>query len=320
MSHANARLTPAGRLLLVQRVAAGEPQAEVARQMNLSRGTVAKWWGRWVEHGDCGLADRSSRPRRSPRRTDAKTEERICRLRRSTKRGPVYLSARTGVPASTVWRVLRRHGLNRLDRIDRPTGRVIRRYERSAPGELVHLDIKKVAKIPPGGGWRTHGRQSPQARRSRRGPRRGGYTYLHVAVDDYSRVAYVEALDNETAATLVQFWARAQDWFWANDMPVDAVMTDNGANFCSGLFAEQLAQRRITHLRTRPYRPQTNGKAERFNRTLSDEFLYNRRFRSETDRRIRLKRWIHDYNCHRHHTAVGGPPASRANNLTRTDS
>ena len=243
MSHANARLTPAGRLLLVQRVAAGEPQAEVARQMKLSRGTVAKWWRRWLEHGDRGLVDRSSRPRRSPRRTDAKTEERICRLRRTTKRGPAYLSARTGVPASTVWRVLRRHGLNRLDRIDRPTGRVIRRYERSAPGELVHLDIKKVAKIPPGGGWRAHGRQSPQARRSRRarGPRRGGYTYLHVAVDDYSRVAYVEALDNETAATLVQFWARAQDWFWANDMPVDAVMTDNGANFCSRLFAKLLA-------------------------------------------------------------------------------
>ena len=148
MSHANARLTPAGRLLLVRRVAAGEPQAEVARQMRLSRGTVAKWWGRWVEHGDAGLVDRSSRPNRSPRRTDAATEERICRLRRSTKRGPAYLSARTGVPASTVWRVLRRHGLNRLDRLDRPTGRTIRRYEKAAPGELVHLDIKKVAKIP----------------------------------------------------------------------------------------------------------------------------------------------------------------------------
>ena len=321
MSHGNARLTPAGRLLLVRRVAAGEPQAEVARQMRLSRGTVAKWWGRWVEFGDAGLVDRSSRPLRSPRRTDAGTEERICRLRRSTKRGPAYLSARTGVPASTVWRVLRRHGLNRLDRLDRPTGRTIRRYEKAAPGELVHLDIKKVAKIPPGGGWRAHGRGSPKARRSRRSGRSGGggYTYLHVAVDDYSRVAYVEACDNETATTLAGFWTRAQDWFWANDMPVDAVMTDNGPNFCSGLFAELLARRRIAHLRTRPYRPQTNGKAERFNRTLAEEFLYARRFRSENERRIRLKRWIHDYNCHRHHTAVGGPPASRANNLTRTD-
>lgn len=230
----------------------------------------------------------------------------------------MYLSARTGLPAATIWRVLQRNGLNRLPRIDRPTGRVIRRYERSAPGELVHLDVKKVGQIPPGGGWRIHGRNSAQARRSKR-RRPVGYTYIHVAIDDYSRVAYVEAHDNETAATLVRFWRRAQDWFWANDMPVDEVLTDNGPNFVSDAFADLLAERAIRHRRTRPYRPQTNGKAERFNRTLADEFLYNFRFRSESERRIRLKRWIHDYNCHRHHTAVGGPPASRANNLTRTD-
>ena len=221
-----------------------------------------------------------------------------------------------GVPAATVWRILARNGLNRLAWIDRPTGRVIRRYERSSPGELVHLDVKKVGQIPPGGGWRIHGRGSAQAKRKRRPV---GYTYLHVAIDDYSRVAYVEAHDNETAKTLVKFWRRAQDWFWSNDMAVDEVLTDNGPNFVSDAFAEVLAQRRILHRRTRPYRPQTNGKAERFNRTLADEFLYNLRFRSESERRIRLRRWVHDYNCHRHHTAVGGPPASRANNLTRTD-
>ena len=202
--------------------------------------------------------------------------------------------------------------------MDRPTGTVIRRYERSSPGELVHLDVKKVGKVPPGGGWRVHGRGSPKAKRKRR--RRLGYTYLHVAVDDYSRVAYVEAHDNETADTLLGFWRRAQDWYWSNDMAVDEVLTDNGPNFTSNKFAELLAQRRITHRRTRPYRPQTNGKAERFNRTLADEFLYNYRFRSQTDRRVRLRRWDHDYSCHRHHTAVGGPPASRAHNLTRTDS
>ena len=139
---------------------------------------------------------------------------------------------------------------------------MIRRYERSSPGELVHLDVKKVGQIPPGGGWRIHGRNSAQARRSKR---------------------------------------------------------SNGPNFVSDAFADQLAERRIVHRRTRPYRPQTNGKAERFNRTLADEFLYNFKFRSESERRIRLKRWVHDYNCHRHHTAVGGPPASCANNLTRTD-
>ncbi len=143
MSHANARLTPAGRLLLVERIEAGTTQAEVARQMGLSRGTVAKWWHRYQAEGAAGLVDRSSRPHRSPRRTAGKVEERICRLRRSTKRGPAYLSVRTGVPPSTIWRVLKRHGLNRLSWMDRPTG-LIRRYERTAPGELVHLDVKKV--------------------------------------------------------------------------------------------------------------------------------------------------------------------------------
>ena len=293
------------------------PQAHVARQMGLSRGTVAKWWHRWLAEGEAGLVDRSSRPRRCPRRTDARLEERVCRLRRSTRRGPVYLGARTGLSASTVWRILKRNGLNRLSWIDRPTGRVIRRYERSAPGELVHLDIKKVGKIPPGGGWRVHGRGSQQAKRANRSKRRPvGYTYLHVAIDDYSRVAYVEAHDNETAKTLVGFWRRAQDWFWSNDMRVDEILTDNGPNFVSDAFAEVLDERRIVHLRTRPYRPQTNGKAERFNRTLADEFLYNYRFRSESERRIRLKRWDHDYNCHRHHTAP--PSATRPHHVHTT--
>ena len=177
---------------------------------------------------------------------------------------------------------------------------------------------KRSARYPHEAAGGIHGRGSQQAKRS--SGRRVGYTYLHVAIDDYSRVAYVEAHDNETAATLVKFWRRAQDWFWSNNMAVDEVLTDNGPNFVSGAFAELLAERTIVHRRTRPYRPQTNGKAERFNRTLTDEFLYNYKFRSETERRIRLKRWIHDYNCHRHHTAIGGPPASRANNLTRTDS
>ncbi len=165
-----------------------------------------------------------------------------------------------------------------------------------------------------------HGRGSAEARRSKRKRRRVGYTYLHVAVDDYSRVAYVEAHDNETADTLVGFWRRAQAWFWSNNMAVDEVLTDNAKNFCSNKFADLLAERAIVHRRTKPYTPQTNGKAERFNRTIAEEFLYSRKFRSEADRRRRLTHWIHHYNCHRHHTAVGGPPATRAHNLTRTDS
>ena len=204
--------------------------------------------------------------------------------------------------------------MNRLSWIDRPTGPVIRRYERSSPGELVHLDVNKVGQIPPGGGWRIHGRGSAQAKRKRRPV---GYTYLHVAIDDYSRVALRRSPRRRDRQELSWGSGAAQSWFWSN--AVDEVLTDNGPNFVSDAFAEALAQRRIVHRRTRPYRPQTNTKAERFNRILADEFLYPRRFRSESERRIRLRRWVHDYNCHRHHTAVGGPPASRAHNLTRTD-
>ncbi len=320
MSRANARLAPAGRLMMVERIAAGIPQAVVARQMGISRGTVSKWWHRYQIEGTEGLVDRSSRPRRSPRRTSAKVEKRVCKLRRETKRGPGYLSRRTGVPKSTVWRILQRNGLNRLSWMDRPSGQVIRRYERDTPGELVHLDIKKVAKIPPGGGWRAHGRRSAKTKAQKRRRSKGGsQTCLHVAVDDHSRVVYAEAHDNERADTLCGFWRRAQDWFWSNNMPIDEVLTDNGPNFVSNQFAQLLAERRIKHHRTRPYRPQTNGKAERFNRTLADEFLYAHIFRSEPERRRRLQRPIHNYNCHRYHEAIGDTPASRAHNLTRTD-
>ena len=310
MSHRNARLTPAGRQILVDRIAAGSPIAHVAAQMHSSRATVSKWWHRWLDEGPVGLEDRSSRPHRSPRRTPARVEERICRLRRSRKWGPARISMHFGVPSSTVSRVLERHGLNRLAWMDRPTGRLIRRYERDHPGELIHLDIKKVGKVPPGGGWRVRGRAHTKKRPE------VGYTYLRVAVDDHSRVAYVEAHDDEKAATLVGFWRRAQDWFWAKGMTIDEVLTDNGPNFRSRVFAEVLAERAIRHRRTRPYRPQTNGKVERFNRTMADEFLYARIFRSENERRRRLDHWIHIYNCHRSHTAIGGPPSSRVDNVS----
>ncbi len=314
MSHANARLTPLGRLLVVQRIQGGMPQAHVAAQMGLSRSTVAKWWHRFQAHGEAGLVDRSSRPHRSPRRTDSKTEERVCRLRRASRLGPARIAARLGVPASTVHRILVRNGLNRLSWLDRPTGRVIRRYERPEPGDLVHLDVKKAGKIPPGGGWRAHGRADTASRGTKRRPR-VGYSYLHVAVDDHSRLAYVEALDDETAETLCGFFERARCWFRSIGIAVDEVISDNGANFRSRKFAAQLARHAIAHTFTRPYRPQTNGKAERFNRTLADEFLYAYKFRSEPDRRRRLQTWVHHYNLHRHHTAINGTPASRVHNL-----
>jgi transposase len=221
--HRNARLTPAGRRIMCERVLAGTPQAHVAAQMGVSRATVAKWWKRWLAEGDGGLEDRSSRPRRSPTRTPRRVEERVCRLRRSKRWGPRMISMHMGVPASTVHKILVRHGLNRLAWIDRPTGRVIRRYERDHPGELIHLDVKKVGKIPPGGGWKARGRGYAGENSKKR---RVGYTYLHCAVDDHSRVAYVEAHDDETAATLVGFWERALDWFWSKGMVIDEVMTD----------------------------------------------------------------------------------------------
>lgn len=289
-------------------------QAHVAAQMGLSRSTVAKWWSRWQAHGEAGLVDRSSRPRRPPRRMDSKTEERVCRLRKTTRLGPARLAARTGVPVSTVHRVLVRNGLNRLSWNDRPAGRVIRRYERPEPGGLVHLDVEKVGKVPPGGGWRAHGRANTRARGTKR-RRRVGCSCLHVAVDDHSRLACVEALDDETADTLCGFFERARVWFRSVGVAVDEVFSDNGANFRSKKFADLLASRAIAHTFTKPYRPQRNGKAERFNRTIADEFPYNCKFRSEPDRRRRLQGRAHHYNLHRHHTAIDGTPAPRVHNL-----
>ncbi len=298
---------------MVERVAAGQSMTAVAAQMGCSRQTVDKWVRRYEAEGAAGLADRSSRPRSCPAKTPDRVEQRICRLRRSKRLGPQRLAARVGVPASTVHRVLCRDGLNRLAWIDRPTGQPVRRYEKAHPGELVHIDVKKVAKVPPGGGWRVHGRGSAKARRNTR--RRLGYTYLHVAVDDHSRLAYIEAHDNERADTAAGFWRNARGWFNRLGVGVDAVMTDNGRNFTSKVFADALGENRTAHRRTRPYRPRTNGKVERLNRTLADEFLYNYKFKSEPDRRRRLQTWVHHYNLHRHHTAINGTPASRVNNL-----
>lgn len=308
MSHANAPLTVRGRQILIARIGSGRPISHVAAEMGISRATASKWWRRWLAEGDDGLVDRSSRPSYSPRQTPRQVQERICRLRRKRRLGPARIAMITGVPHSTVWNVLRRENLNRLSWFDRPSGERIRRYEREHPGELVHVDIKKVGKIPTGGGWRAHGRGAVK-------PAKVGYSYLHVAVDDHSRVAYVEAHDNERDVTLVEFWRRAQDWYWSKGMTIDEVLTDNGSNFRSKAFAELLAERAIKHRRTRPYRPQTNGKVERFNRTMADEFLYSRVFKSEAERRRRLQQWLHTYNHHRNHTAIGGPPASRVHNV-----
>ncbi len=231
------------------------------------------------------------------------------------------------MPASTVWRVLVRHGLNRLSWMDRPTGRVIRRYERATPGELIHIDIKKLGRIPDGGGWRALGktqglRNSLQYRRRDSGKRRStlGYGFIHAAVDDHTRLAYVEVLDDEKAVTAVAFTQRAVAWFAEHGIEVQAAMTDNGSCYVSHLFRDTLDAAGIRHVRIPPRQPQINGKVERFNRTMIEEWAYVRLYRSETERVAALADWIHTYNHHRHHTAIGGPPITRTTNLPRQHS
>lgn len=313
MSHRNAPLTPRGRLLLCQRIEAGQPVAHVAEAMGISRQCAHKWWRRYQEFGPEGLGDRSSRPRSSPTRTSERVEAKIVRRRRLDKSGPHRIALRLGVAPSTVYRVLVRHDLGRLDHLDRATGREIRRYERSRPGELVHVDVKKLGKIRPGGGHKIHGR--PATRRAKRG--RVGYAFVHSAVDDHSRLAYSEVLADESGPTSAAFWRRARAWFLTQGVAVERVMTDNAFAYRGRLFNEALSETRVLHRYCRPYRPQTNGKVERFNRTLLEEWAYVRPYWRECDRTRALAHWLHIYNHHRVHTAIGGPPVSRVTNLPR---
>ena len=315
--HANARLTPIGRLTLCLRIQGGRPVAHVAPEMGISRATGYKWWRRFCEEGVEGLADRSSRPHRCPHRTAPTLEAQIAELRSELKLGPARIGYRLGIAPSTVHRVLVRLGLNRLAWMDRPTGRVIRRYERERPGELIHVDVKKLGRIPDGGGWKMLGRQAGMKNNyaaNGEGPRQGGYGFIHSALDDHSRLAYSEILGDERKETAVEFWQRARAWFAEYGIEVQEVLTDNGSCYRSGTFKAALGD--ITHRRTRPYRPQTNGKVERFNRTMLEEWAYVRPYTSESERFKAFERFMHLYNHHRSHTALGGKaPISRVDNL-----
>jgi transposase InsO family protein len=317
--HRNARLTPVGRRILVERIQdEGWPVAVAAESMGVSRETAYRWLRRWRSEGPAGLEDRSSRPHRSPNRTPLEVEDRICELRIQRRWGPHRIAYALGMPRSTVERVLRRRGLRRLDAIDPPTRRVVRRYERATPGELLHVDVKKLGRIPDGGGWRSHGRNPGMIR-----GRGLGYDYFHVAVDDYSRVAYIEVLDDERGDTCAGFMTRAVAWFASHSVTIERVMTDNARNYRTArAFQQVLADTGIRHLRTRPYRPQTNGKAERFNQTLLREWAYDQPYESNQQRLDSLPDWLHDYNWHRLHTEVDGPPATRLpiNNVCVKDS
>ena len=326
MTHANAPLTPVGRLRLAQCVVEqGWPLRRAAERFQVAVTTAARWAQRYRQQGAAGMVDRSSRPCSSPQRTPSRIERRIVNVRVVRRWGPARIAFLLGLNPSTVHRVLVRYKIARLRYLDRVTGRVIRRYERDTPGELVHVDIKKLGNIPAGGGHRVVGRQAGQRHRTRTpgktldagGNSHVGYSYLHNAVDDHSRLAYSEILADEKKETAVAFWQRAQKFFAANGITVHSVLTDNGSCYKSLLWRDILTTAGITHKRTRPYRPQTNGKVERFNRTLLDEWAYAQPYPSEAARRHAYPDWLHSYNHHRGHTALKGqPPASRVPNLT----
>jgi transposase InsO family protein len=296
-----------------------------AERFQVSHNTARRWATRYRQQGPAGMVDRSSRPHTSPARTPAPTERKVVHLRAKRRWGPARIAGRLGLAASTCHAILRRHGVARLAHLDRATGVPVRRYERTAPGDLVHVDVKKLGNIPDGGGWRMHGRRvggrnsqrHPSPHRTKHHNPVIGYSYLHTALDDHSRLAYTEILSDETRETAAAFWTRAQAWFAAHGITVTRVLTDNGSCYRSRLWRDTLTTAGIKVKKTRPYRPQTNGKVERFHRTLADEWAYARPYPSETARRAALPAWLHMYNHHRAHTALNGlPPASRVPNLS----
>lgn len=323
MSHRNARLTVHGRRLLVRRVREQRmPVAHVAKAMGISRQCAHRWVARFDAEGDAGLCDRSSRPHRMPTKTSPELEALVLAARREQRRGPDWLGPELGIAPRTVSRILRRHQVPRLAVCDPMTGEVIRaskttavRYERDSPGELVHMDVKKIGRIPDGGGWRAHGRE--MSRTSAQKKARIGFDYVHSVVDDHSRFAYSEILPDEQAATCSAFFARALEQFTEAGITVTALMTDNHWSYTrSASLPRLLAETSVAHLLIKPHCPWQNGKVERFNRTLQTEWAYRHVFTSNDERTAALAPWLQDYNTHRRHSALGGqPPISR---LSRT--
>jgi transposase InsO family protein len=325
MSHANAALTPVQRLRIARLIVDdGWPVAHAAVFFHVAWPTAKRWSDRYATMGAAGMQDRSSRPHRSPNRTPLELVRKVVHVRWKKRLGPVGIAGQLGMPASTVHAVLVRCRLNRLRHVDVRTGEPVRRYEHAHPGAMIHVDVKKLGNIPDGGGWRSVGRQ--QGRRNRAGtpgkPRNAhhdpnmGTAFVHTVIDDHSRVAYAEIHDDETAVTAIGVLRRAVSWYAARGVTVERVLSDNGSAYKSHAWRDACTELGIRAKKTRPYRPQTNGKIERFHRTLADGWAFGRHYNSESARRNALPAWLHAYNHHRPHTAIGKvPPITRLINL-----
>ena len=301
----------------------GFPISEVAARFQCSWPTVKRWVDRYLA-GDRQMHDHSSRPHTMPNKTPLPQTKRLVSLRLRLREGPVQLAARVGIAPSTAHQILRRCRLNRLAYVDRATGEVVRRYEHDHPGSLIHVDVKKLGNIPDGGGWRFVGRrQGAWNRQATPGKPRNkyhnelmGYAFVHTVIDDHSRVAYAEVHDDETAVTATAVLARAVAWYADRGVTVERVLSDNGSAYKSHLWHTVCAQLGIKVKKTRPRRPQTNGKIERFHRTLADGWAYARCYTTETERRAALPGWLHTYNNHRPHSACENkPPFTRLTNV-----
>jgi transposase InsO family protein len=327
VSHANAALTPRARLRLARLVVdQGWPIARAAERYDVSWPTAKRWADRYRRLGESGMLDASSRPHNSPSRTSAPVVRKIVHLRWKQRLGPVQIADRVGIAPSTVHAVLVRCRLNRLTHVDRATGEPIRRYEHPHPGSLLHVDVKKLGNVPDGGGWRYVGRAQGGKHRtamkkskplSRHSNPIIGTAFVHTVLDDHSRVAYAEIHDDETGATAAAVLSNAVAWFAERGVRIERVLSDNGSAYRSNIWRETCTELAITPKRTRPYRPQTNGKIERFHRTLAEGWAFKKFYNTESARRAALPAWIHHYNHHRPHTAIGGSaPTSRLINLS----
>lgn len=311
MGHPRSKLTAFGRRLLVTRVAQGWPAAHVAEQLGVSRATAYKWVRRYRAEGEAGLLDRSSRPHRSPRRLSDELERAVLAARAAWRYGPDRLGPLLGMPPSTVHRVLVRNRCSRLRDADRVTLAPVR-YEACHPGALVHQDHKKLGRIPDGGGWRALGRElAPHSSHTR-----VGYEHLEVVIDDASRYAVVVPVPDETSASSIAALETAVAEFARMGIRVERVLTDNGTNY-KRQYDAAAARLGIRHQRTRPRRPQTNGKAERVIKTLIHEWAYARLYTSNRERADALPVFVDFYNRRRPHTALGGrSPLDAVNNVS----